>query len=87
MTQITPEQDVFLEQVADFIHRYGLRGPVLMALAAGRPLTFLGGQLLWLLQPALSLLVPGKQVTRLANVLEKPETVSALVSRLERNDA
>ena len=46
-----------------------------------------GGQLLWLLQPALSLLVPGKQVTRLANVLEKPETVSALVSRLERNDA
>lgn len=87
MIQLTPEQDDFLEQVAGFVHRHGLREPVLMALDAGRPLTFLGGQLLWLLQPALSLLLPGKQVARLAQVLEKPEAVSALVNRLEASDA
>lgn len=87
MTRLTPEQDVFLEQVADFVQRSGLRVPTLMALAAGRPLAFLGGQLLWLLQPALSLLVPGKQVAQLAQMLEKPEAVSALVTRLETNEA
>lgn len=87
MTQLTPEQDVFLEQVAGFVQRSGLRVPTLMALTAGRPLTFLGGQLLWLLQPALSLLLPAKQVAQLAHLLEKPEAVSALVTRLETNEA
>ncbi len=87
MTQFTPEQDVFLDQLADVVQRYGLRGPALMVLDAGRPLTFLGGQMLWLLQPALSLLVPGKQVAQLAHVLEKPEAVLALVTRLETNEA
>ncbi|MCB9421040.1 MAG: hypothetical protein H6667_14655 [Ardenticatenaceae bacterium] len=87
MTQLTPEQDVFLDRLAEIVRRYGLRDPALMVLEAGRPLAFLGGQLLWLLQPALSLLVPGKQVAALAQVLEKPETVSALVARLETSDA
>lgn len=87
MTQLTPEQDVFLDRLAAVVQRYGLCGPALMVLAAGRPLAFLGGQLLWLLQPALSLLVPGQQVAQLAYVLEKPEAVSALVTRLETNDA
>ena len=87
MTQFTPEQDVFLDRLADVVQRYGLRGPALMVLDAGRPLTFLGGQMLWLLQPALSLLVPGKQVAQLAHVLEKPEAVLALVTRLETNEA
>jgi hypothetical protein len=85
MTQLTPEQDVFLDRLADAVQRYGLRTPTLLALDAGRPLAFVGGQLLWLLQPALSLLVSGQHVAQLAQVLEKPETVSALVTRLEAN--
>lgn len=87
MTQLTPEQDVFLDRIADAVQRYRLRGAALLVLDAGRPLAFLGGQMLWLLQPTLSLLVPGKQVAQLAHVLEKPEAVSALVARLETNDA
>lgn len=87
MTQLTPEQDVFLDQVADFVKRAGLRVPTLMALDAGRPLTFLGGQILWLAQPVLSLLLPGKKVAQFARVLEKPEAVSALITRLEAGDA
>lgn len=85
MAPLTPEQDVFLDRLADAVQRYGLRTPALLALDAGRPLTFVGGQMLWLLQPALSLIVPGKHVAQLAQVLEKQETVSALVSRLEVN--
>jgi hypothetical protein len=85
MTQLTPEQDVFLDRIVDAVQRFGLRPLALLALDAGRPLTFVGGQMLWLLQPALSLLVSGKQVAQLAQVLEKPETVSTLVTRLEAN--
>jgi len=87
MTQLTPEQNVFLDRVADVVQRHGLHGPALTVLDAGRPLAFLGGQLLWLLQPVLSLLVSGKEVALLAHVLEKPEAVSALITRLESNDA
>jgi hypothetical protein len=87
MTQLTPEQDVFLDQTADFVRRSGLRVPTLMALDAGRPLTFLAGQMLWLAQPVLALLLPGKKVAKLARVLEKPEAISALISRLEAGDA
>lgn len=86
MTQLTPEQDVFLDRLVAAVQRYGLRAPARLALDAGRPLAFVAGQMLWLLQPALSLLVPGQEVTRLARILEKPEAVSALVTRLETND-
>lgn len=85
MTQLTPEQDIFLDRLAAAVQRLGLSEPALMALDAGRPLAFVGGQMLWLLQPLLSLLVSGSYVTQLAQVLEKPETVSALVTRLEAN--
>lgn len=86
MTQLTSEQEAFLDRLAGAVQRHGLRDAALLVLDAGRPLAFLGGQMLWLLQPALSLLVPGKQVALLAHVLEKPEAVSALVTRLETND-
>ncbi len=87
MTQLTPEQDVFIDQVAGAIRHAGLRQPALLILDAGRPLTFIGGQLLWLLQPALSLLLPRKKISQMAQILEKPEGVLALVTRLETQDA
>jgi hypothetical protein len=87
VTQLTPEQNVFIDQVAGAIQQSGLRQPALLVLDAGRPLAFLGGQLLWMLQPALSLLLPGKKISQMAQILEKPDAVSALVTRLETQDA
>ncbi len=86
MTQISVEQETFLEQVTDAVCRRGLRLPALIALDAGRPLAFLGGQMLWLAQPALSLFLPGNTIRHLAQLLENPAAVAALVNRLEAKE-
>ena len=81
--QIATEGERFIEQVAAAFCRRGLRLPALVALEAGGPLAFLGGQLLWLAQPVLSLVLPADIVRQSARLLEDPAAVSALVERLE----
>ncbi len=83
MTQISLEQDTYLDQIADAICRRGLRLPTLIALDAGRPLAFLGGQFLWLSQPALSLFLPDQEIRQAAQLLENPDALAALTARLE----
>jgi hypothetical protein len=84
---ISAEQNAFLDQAVAFICRNRLRLPALVVLDAGRPLTFLGGQLLWLLQPALSLFVSSTTIRQTAHLLEEPDALTALVNRLEAIDA
>ncbi|MCA9936433.1 MAG: hypothetical protein H6662_11760 [Ardenticatenaceae bacterium] len=81
--QVSVDDETFLDQVAGAICRYGLRFPALLALQTGHPATFLGGQLLWVAQPALSLFLPTHLVRRMAALLEDPQAVCALVTRLE----
>ena len=85
MIQIAPEQENFLDQMSEMISQQGFRVPALVILEAGRPLTFLGGQLLWLLQPALSLLLPTQKISQAAQLLENPEMVNELIVRLEKD--
>ncbi len=80
-------QDVWLDQLADILQRYGLRAPALVALEAGRPLAFLGAQLLWVAQPALSLFAPRPTIAQAARILENPSAVQALINRLEAGDS
>lgn len=84
---ISSEQNAFLDQAAAFICRNRLRLPAIAVLDAGRPLTFIGGQLVWLLQPALSLFVSRETIRQTARLLEEPASVTALVNRLEAVDA
>lgn len=86
MTQILAEQEFFLNQISDAIRRWGLRLPALVALDVGGPLTFLGGQLLWVSQPALSLFLPRQKVRQMAQLLEDPAAIAALASRLEAEE-
>lgn len=77
----------FVERLADEICARGLRLPALIALEAGRPFMFLGGQLLWMSQPFLGLFLPVDGIGRAARALEEPETVSALIKRLETGES
>ncbi|MBP7998327.1 MAG: hypothetical protein KA314_03125 [Chloroflexi bacterium] len=73
-------------QVAAALGRAGLRLPVLIALDASRPLTFLGAQCLYIAQPVLNLFFPHPVIRQLAYLLEQPHGVEMLIQRLETND-
>jgi hypothetical protein len=83
MSQPSFDYDIFLNQVVDALCRRGLRLPALIALEAGQPLAFLGGQFLWLAQPLISLFLPTTMVSQAAQLLEEPAAVAALIACLE----
>lgn len=77
------DQAHLLEQVVNIINRFGLRTPTLIALEVGHPFTFLSSQLLWIAQPALSLLMPSGRIDQFARLLEDPSAIQALIEQLE----
>lgn len=93
MTQVSPKQKSPDDQVipdhtttiqtmaAEIVHR-GFRVPALLVLEAGPLFTYLGSQLLWVAQPALSVFLPGGQIQQAASLLESPEAVDALTHYL-----
>ena len=86
MSQEAPEQDTFSQRLATELESRGLRVPVLILLAAGRPLTFLLGQAVWIAQPAASLLWPRSRLAALASLLEDEQAVTQLQDYLSRQD-
>ena len=71
------------ERLARQISQRGLQTPALVALEAGRPLAFLAGQLLWVAQPALSLLWSRQEVGRFARLFETSAGWETLIRSLE----
>ena len=77
------KQAELVEQIVRRVRQWGIDGLVSVLLDGLRPFSFIGGQLLWLVQPAASLLVDRQRVADLANLMEKPEALELLRSRLE----
>jgi hypothetical protein len=48
-----------------------------------QPLAVPAAQLLWIAQPALSLLTTGQTVSRMATLLERPAGIEALIAAIE----
>lgn len=83
MTSRVVKDEVFIAHVADFLCRYGLRQSVLVGLEAGRPLTFIAGQLLWVLQPVLGLMLARGEVSKVAHLMEDPIAIEHLIDLLD----
>jgi hypothetical protein len=83
MVLLTPQEEELLRRVAATVRQRGLRGLTTVALQAGRPLTLVAGQLLWIAQPALSLMWPAHQIRKLAQLLEEPGTADLLLAFLD----
>ena len=82
MTSRVVEDEAFVSHVADLLCRHGLSHLVLVGLEAGRPLTFFAGQLLWVLQPALGLVLGRGEVSKMANLMEDPIAIEHLIDLL-----
>lgn len=86
MTSRGARNDDLEGQIVDFLCRRGWRQPVLIGLEVGQPLTFLGAQLLWIMQPVLGLLLSRQDIGQFAKLLEDTTAVDSLITRLERVD-
>ncbi len=78
-------QAELVEQIAARIHRWGLGALAGVVLDVARPLAFVGGQALWVAQPALGTLMGREQVAEYAQLLERPEALTLLRAQLEGN--
>lgn len=82
----SPNRHPLVDQFATTLKQRGLHSVALTLLEVGQPLAFIGGQLLWLAQPALSLLWPQAQVRQIANLLEDPTAVKNLMAALTTDE-
>jgi hypothetical protein len=83
MTSREVVDQVFIRRVAQLLRQNGMGQPALVGLEAGRPLAFVGGQLIWLIQPMLNLILPAEDVGKLACLLEEPEAIDKLIGLLD----
>ncbi|HVF98448.1 MAG TPA: hypothetical protein VND68_01310 [Chloroflexia bacterium] len=77
-----------LDEVAGAIERAGLGVPASIALEVGKPLSWLGGQVLWVFQPfaqafGISARKGPLSIEGVARILEREGGTEALVERLE----
>lgn len=77
------EQHAMLEKLALWIVRRHLTTPAIFFLETGKPLNFLGSQLLIAFSPFVQALFTGVQYQKIALILEKDENVELLIQLLE----
>jgi hypothetical protein len=80
------ELAAFVGETAVFLQQRGWSAPALLLIEAAGPLAFLGGQLVWLAQPLLSLLYPTTRLQQVAHLLEEPAALQALHRQLMVED-
>ena len=81
------EQRALLEKVATWVVRRGLTAPAIVFLETGKPLNFLGSQLLIAFSPFIQAMFEGKgdEYQKFALILEKDANVELLIEFIERN--
>ncbi len=72
-----------IDRIARGVVRRGMETPAVLFLEIHRPISFLGSQALHFLTPLLGLIVPPPELRRLAELLEEPQNVERLISRIE----
>lgn len=79
------EQQVLLEKLAHWIVRRNLTTPAILFLETGKPLNFLGSQLLIAFGPFIQAFFKGDQYQKVALILEKDENVELLIDLIAQS--
>ncbi len=80
------EQQALLEKLAQWIVRRNLTTPAILFLETGKPLNFLGSQLLIAFSPFVQAFFKGEQYHKIALILEKDENVELLLQYIEQSE-
>jgi len=81
---LSPEDVAVLERVAEAIVARGMATPAMVFLESVGPLNFLGSQALHFFTPILEVVVPHREIERVAFLLERRDTLSRLTGLIER---
>ena len=79
----TAEELDFMERIADALVKRGMGTPAAMFLESVGPMNFLGSQALHVMTPIIECAFDGKEIERVARLLERRETLSRLVALIE----
>ena len=80
------EQHALLEKLAQWIVRRNLTTPAILFLETGKPLNFLGSQLLIAFSPFVQAFFKAEQYHKIALILEKDENVELLLQLIEQSE-
>ncbi|HUP27163.1 MAG TPA: hypothetical protein VM409_01920 [Chloroflexia bacterium] len=88
ITHVEQSDQESLNRIARAISGAGLSGPALLMLNVGKPVAWLGGQVLWIMQPLLGTFGIGRtdkffSLPGLATLLERDGGIGELVASLE----
>ena len=78
------EQLALLEKLALWIKHRNLTAPAIIFLETGKPLNFLGSQLLIAFSPFVQAFFKGDQYQKIALILEKDENIERLLQLIEK---
>ena len=79
------EQRALLEKLAQWVVSRNLTTPAILFLETGKPLNFLGSQLLIAFGPFIQAFFKGEQYQKVALILEKDENVELLIELIEQS--
>ena len=84
---LSPEDVALLERVAATVVERGMATPAILFLESVGPMNFLGSQALHFFTPILEVIIPQRDVERVAQLLERRDTLSRLTVLIERRTA
>lgn len=82
--ELEPERrDFIINYMAEKIDKYGMGTPAIVFLEAGRPLSFIGGSIMWGAAPFLNIFVNDQYTREIALFLEDRKNMEALIQKIE----
>jgi hypothetical protein len=73
-----------IDRLAAFVVRRRMTVPALMLLESGRPLNFIGSQLLAFLAPFVTMVFSEQEYSRFTGILERRGCVDLIIERIEK---
>ena len=83
----TIEDLALLERVADAVVKRGMTAPATVFLESLGPMNFLGSQALYFLAPIVEWALNAKEIEHAARLLERRDTISRLITIIDKKSA
>jgi hypothetical protein len=75
-----------IDRLAAFVVRRRMTAPALMLLESGRPLNFIGSQLLAFLAPFVTVVFSEQEYNRFTGILERRGSIDLIIERIEETE-